>query len=81
MESIQLYPNIISSGGLLVLWAISETLHKNITVLNRRRKCSASQIQSNRKILVLSPIHLPPGVYIHQLSNLQICHMMRVFGP
>ena len=65
MESIQLYPNIISSGGFIgFMGNLEETLHKNITVLNSGGE-NVAQVKFNRigKYWYSSPIHLPPGVY------------------
>ncbi|MGB1453085.1 MAG: hypothetical protein ACPG7H_05840, partial [Crocinitomicaceae bacterium] len=65
MESIQLYPNIISSGGFIGFTGnIEETLTKNIKVLNSGGE-NVAQVKFNRigKYWYSSPIHLPPGVY------------------
>ena len=65
MESIQLYPNIISSGGFIGFTGnIEETLTKNIKVLNSGGE-NVAQVKFNQigKYWYSSPIHLPPGVY------------------
>ena len=65
MESIQLYPNIISSGGFIGFTGdIEETLTKNIQVLNSGGE-NVAQVKFNQigKYWYSSPIHLPPGVY------------------
>lgn len=65
MESIHLYPNIISSGGFIGFTGnIEEKLTKNIKVLNSGGE-NVGQVKFNRigKYWYSFPIHLPPGVY------------------